>query len=208
MFYSLRTRIGLLYTLLIILVLAGIAIYVTDFVEQSYLDGLAGRLESEARLAGQIVLPIMLSTDDPDQIDAVAKKISKDTGSRTTIIAADGEVLGESAEDKESMENHANRPEIVQARLTGKGSERRTSATLGYDMYYVAVRIENGSQLLGYARMGVSLQLLEEKISTAAKDFAWCNHSSHAHYLITCYMDLRSDHFFTAGAQPSSCSDC
>ena len=164
MFYSLRTRIGLLYTLLILLVMAGIAIYGTNFIERSYLADLEGRLESEARLAGQIVLPIMLSADDPDQIDAVVKKISDGTGARMTIIAADGVVLGESDEDKDTMENHANRPEIVQARLTGRGSERRTSATLGYDMFYVAVRIENGSQLLGYSRMGVSLQLLEEKI--------------------------------------------
>ena len=164
MFYSLRTRIGLLYTLLILLVMAGIAIYGTNFIERSYLADLEGRLESEARLAGQIVLPIMLSVDDPDQIDAVVKKISDGTGARMTIIAADGVVLGESDEDKDTMENHANRPEIVQARLTGRGSERRTSATLGYDMFYVAVRIENGSQLLGYSRMGVSLQLLEEKI--------------------------------------------
>jgi two-component system, OmpR family, phosphate regulon sensor histidine kinase PhoR len=164
MFYNLRTRIGFLYTLLIILVMGGIAIYITKFIKDNYLLELQERLESEARLASQIVLPVMENSPDSEMIDLMAKKISLEISARVTIIALDGKVIGDSAGDKESMENHANRPEIVQARLTGKGSERRPSETLGYDMYYVAVRIENEGKRFGFARIGISLELLDTKI--------------------------------------------
>ncbi len=169
MFYSLRTRIGILFSLLLLTVMGGIAIYFSNFLEQNYLRDLEGRLESEAKLAGQIIQPLLYETPDSDQIDLAAKKISENTSARTTIIAENGVVLGESAEDKAVMENHANRPEIVQARLTGTGSDRRRSATLGYDMYYVAVRIEDAQQLLGFARIGLSLQTLDENISQLQK---------------------------------------
>lgn len=164
MFYSLRSRIGWLYTLLILFVMGGITLYVTNFIEQSYLLDLRGRLESEASLASQVVLPALTGESSLGSVDQIVKRISAATGTRTTIIGLDGEVLAESAEDKTSMDNHANRPEIVQARLTGSGSERRFSETLGYDMYYVAVRIENAGQVFGYVRLGLSLQLLGEKI--------------------------------------------
>jgi two-component system phosphate regulon sensor histidine kinase PhoR len=56
------------------------------------------------------------------------------------------------------MENHNDRPEIIQARLSGKGSVTRYSETLGYEMMYVAVPIYSGGKLIGYVRTALSLQ--------------------------------------------------
>ncbi|MFB0921304.1 MAG: ATP-binding protein [Oscillospiraceae bacterium] len=63
---------------------------------------------------------------------------------RVTIIAADGTVLGDSAADFKAMENHSDRPEIVQAGLTGKGSDVRNSETIGKKLVYSAVQTSNG----------------------------------------------------------------
>ena len=63
---------------------------------------------------------------------------------RVTIIASDGTVLGDSAADYKSMENHLDRPEIVQAGLTGKGSDVRNSETLGKKLVYSAVQTSDG----------------------------------------------------------------
>ena len=165
MFYSLRMRIGTLYILLILALMAGMVLYLTRFIERMTLSDLDDRLESEARLTSLTFLPFLKGSPDPEQIDKLAKTISADIRARVTIIDENGEVLGESAEDREKMENHADRPEIVEARLIGKGSSQRFSETLGYDMKYVAVRIEENGQQLGFARIGFSLSDLQNKLN-------------------------------------------
>ncbi len=63
-----------------------------------------------------------------------------------TFIAADGTVVGDSAETLAgvaAMENHHDRPEVVAARAAGIGQSRRYSATLKIDMLYVAVAVHH-----------------------------------------------------------------
>ena len=62
------------------------------------------------------------------------------SGVRVTVIAADGRVLGDSQADAQSMENHANRPEVQEAMAKGEGRSARRSATLNRDFLYLAVR--------------------------------------------------------------------
>lgn len=62
------------------------------------------------------------------------------SGARVTVIAADGRVLAESQADSLSMENHANRPEFLDAMAKGEGRSVRHSVTLSRDLLYYAVR--------------------------------------------------------------------
>lgn len=81
------------------------------------------------------------STDD--KVDALAEAL----GVRLTVITAEGLVLGDSERDDQAladMENHADRPEVVQAFAEGRGSARRYSATVRQDMLYVAVLDDSG----------------------------------------------------------------
>jgi two-component system phosphate regulon sensor histidine kinase PhoR len=164
MFYSLRTRIGTLYILLILALMAGLGLYLSGFIERTVLTDLEDRLESEARLTGRTILPMLADNTDPEQIDKLAKTISADIGARVTILDENGVVMGESAGDWRGMENHADRPEIIEARLTGSGSAQRYSETLGYDMIYVAFEVEAGNETLGFARVGLSLSDLQQRI--------------------------------------------
>ncbi len=66
---------------------------------------------------------------------------------RVTAISADGEVLYDSQTDDGVMENHAQRPEFIEAKEKGEGYSVRHSDTLGSDMYYAAVRLKNGDIL-------------------------------------------------------------
>ena len=66
---------------------------------------------------------------------------------RVTAISADGDVLYDSQTDDGTMENHAKRPEFIAAKEKGEGYSVRHSDTLGSDMYYFAVRLENGDIL-------------------------------------------------------------
>ncbi len=58
---------------------------------------------------------------------------------RVTLIARDGKVLMDSHEEAASMDNHANRPEVIAAFRDGYGRSRRYSATREEDLTYVAV---------------------------------------------------------------------
>jgi two-component system phosphate regulon sensor histidine kinase PhoR len=57
-----------------------------------------------------------------------------------TVVTAEGLVLADSQSDPQTMENHAARPEIVQAFAEGSGRSIRHSATLHRDLVYLAVR--------------------------------------------------------------------
>ena len=66
---------------------------------------------------------------------------------RMTIIAPDGTVILDSKASANSMENHTDRPEVISAIRTGTGEALRVSGTLRTEMYYFAVRQNDGSVL-------------------------------------------------------------
>ncbi len=65
---------------------------------------------------------------------------------RITAIGPDGEVIFDSSTGG-ALGNHADRPEVREAEQFGEGSSVRHSGTLDRDMYYYAVRLENGDIL-------------------------------------------------------------
>ena len=86
-------------------------------------------------------------------IDDLAAGIEKDPYNpidddlRITLIGADGEVLYESLLNKDEMDNHNERPEIIEAREKGEGEAIRYSATSGTHTFYYAERLQNGNVL-------------------------------------------------------------
>ena len=63
---------------------------------------------------------------------------------RITLISPDGTVLYDSLANPESMENHADRPEIQSALEYGVGESTRMSATIGEQLFYRAVLMPDG----------------------------------------------------------------
>ncbi len=80
----------------------------------------------------------------------------EEEGLRVTWIGADGAVLFDNDANESAMENHAKRPEVLDAFLTGKGEAVRNSDTLQADTFYYAVLLEDGS-VLRVAREAASL---------------------------------------------------
>ena len=66
---------------------------------------------------------------------------------RITLIAPDGQVRFESSQDAQQMDNHGDRPEIVQALAQGEGEAMRQSETYLQEVYYYALRLDNGDVL-------------------------------------------------------------
>ena len=108
-------------------------------VERHQIETLGERLLAEARLAAE-ALPWTAGAP----LDAACARLAADLGVRVTVIAADGRVLGESTRSSESLENHADRPEIRAALASGSGQAVRHSATVGVDLLYTAWRETRG----------------------------------------------------------------
>jgi two-component system phosphate regulon sensor histidine kinase PhoR len=72
------------------------------------------------------------------------------SGARVTVISADGQVLADSQADPRVLENHAKRPEVVQALAEGVGRSMRHSVTINRDLLYYAVRQSSSPPAKGY----------------------------------------------------------
>lgn len=82
---------------------------------------------------------------------------------RVTFIQKDGTVIGDSESDPVSMDNHADREEMIQAEAEGLGSTIRYSSTLGEDMIYVAIPVKQGS-FDGFIRLAMSLKEVDQGV--------------------------------------------
>ena len=141
-----------------------LGLYLANSTRSSQLDNLRSQLENEARIAAEASSPGFLSQDKKGVLDALAKRLGEQTDTRVTLIALDGTVLGDSAEDPATMENHAIRPEIRDALSTGSGESTRYSTTLGQKMMYVAVPISHQGEVLGIARVSLPLTAVESLV--------------------------------------------
>jgi two-component system phosphate regulon sensor histidine kinase PhoR len=120
-------------------------------------DEMAVRLELSARLCTQAeLLP-----GNPAEWQAQATALSQLTRARATLLDGNGEVMGDSdvaAGVLHTLENHYDRPEILDAFSRGSGSSTRRSRTLGQRMHYVAMAfVKKGGSGRGVVRLALPL---------------------------------------------------
>lgn len=122
-------------------------------------------LRAEARLAAALLDRSGAGTGQADSLDREADRIGDLVTARVTLIDPGGVVVGDSAEPPEAvarMENHGTRPEVVDARTTGVGVARRSSATLGQDMVYVAVPVRHPR--VAFVRVALPLTSIRQQL--------------------------------------------
>lgn len=165
MFHSIRSRIAIPFVLLSVLSLLALGLYLSTFVQKTYLANLEAQLLTEANMLGNLIAPKLQNAGLTLDLDQEARYWADILQARVTIIAPDGMVLGESHEDRTQMDNHSNRPEIAAALASGKGSSTRFSHTVGYQMMYTAVSVTENGQTLGVVRVAMPLQEIQANIT-------------------------------------------
>lgn len=138
---SVRGRLFLASMVLVTAVLGLAGLLLEDSLSRWLENRIARTLETQAESAREW-LGAVRPAPTIEAIDAISDRLGRATHSRITIIAADGRVLGDSQLNPGGvlgMENHGDRPEVLQARSEGKGRRKRISATLGAAMLYVAL---------------------------------------------------------------------
>jgi two-component system, OmpR family, phosphate regulon sensor histidine kinase PhoR len=113
---------------------------VTRVVESSYVEDLTQNLAGKGRLIART-----LSDSPGERMAATSREIAREAGGRLTVIRADGQVILDSDAEPSQMENHARRPEFVEALAGRRGAAVRRSVTTGVDYLYVAIPIAGGA---------------------------------------------------------------
>ncbi|HUX41393.1 MAG TPA: ATP-binding protein [Rectinemataceae bacterium] len=98
-----------------------------------------------------------------------AKGLDSASGFRVTLMRTDGIVVADSRAEPATMENHGKRPEMRMALEGGTGIARRTSATLGRELFYAAQALSDprDGRIRGVLRIAVDLPTLRARLAPA-----------------------------------------
>ena len=163
LFQGIKGRLILIYIIIISFSFLLLGLALKAPLEKYYMQNIEQSLLAEAILVREF-LGEEAFLDSPE-IDGYIKKVARDIESRITLINKDGKVLADSHEYAKHMDNHIDRPEVKKALETGKvGVSTRYSATVGADMLYLALPVQNDNQILGVIRLALSLSQVQENI--------------------------------------------
>ena len=165
---SIYWKITIPLTALVLIIMGFLGVYIVNSARTTQINLLESQLGSEARLVGDISAPSFADSAKYQTLDVISESLGKEIGSRITLVAVNGTVLGDTDQDPTTMDNHANRPEIAAALASGLGSAIRYSATLHENMMYVAVPVTDQGRVVGVARVALPLTTVEASINKMA----------------------------------------
>lgn len=100
-------------------------------------------LKSEVKQEAEYIWTAV-NISGPSYLDQMSQA---DERTRITQIDENGDVLYDSSSEEIDMENHGAREEIKEALASGTGESERVSDTLGSELYYYAVLLDDGTVL-------------------------------------------------------------
>ncbi|QRN85227.1 HAMP domain-containing protein [Clostridia bacterium] len=95
---------------------------------------------------------------DDARIEEYMKALSDTVGYRVTVIDPQGQVFIETNRNKDTMENHIDRQEFIDAAENGLGMEVRSSVSMGQEYIYVARPVYREGELVAFVRLSVTLK--------------------------------------------------
>ena len=127
---------------------------------------LAAHIEEDLAARTRLAAALLAHRPVTPSHDAEAGQLASLTGARVTFIDAAGRVTGDSEvteADLTRVENHGDRPEVVEARAGGIGRARRYSQTAERDFLYAASAVEDSS--IAFVRLALPLVSMREQLA-------------------------------------------
>ena len=165
---TIRTKITLTFVALVVIGV-GLVSMLSSWQIQKYLEQrTVQNLKDQLEVLSELFINGDLAVDSTGARDEELTRISRTLKIRLSVIRKDGVVIYDSDVPRDSLihlENHSTRPEIVQARLEGRGMNRRKSVSVNEDFLYAARMITNtksGSLDSSYVRTALLLGEISE----------------------------------------------
>jgi two-component system phosphate regulon sensor histidine kinase PhoR len=156
-------RIFLPYLLLICTATAAVGAFVALRVRQNYLERTEQTMQQDALLISDL-LKDDLQKGDAASIESESRRLGAMLNCRVTIIEDDGRVIGDNEADPAQMENHRQRPEILQAEASGDGFDQRASFTIGQPLLYWAHKVKTGDGRVHFVRLSLHADALYQQL--------------------------------------------
>ncbi|BBB91239.1 sensor histidine kinase [Methylomusa anaerophila] len=160
---GLRNRLIIFFLALTILTSTLLGSYILWYFYRHNVTSLQTTFSSQAKIIQELLKEDM---NDPIKMASIDGKI-KELGTkldnmRITIIAANGVVLADSHYNPAGLENHLQRPEVLEALAGGNGMQIRAGTTQTDNVLYVSTPIYRQNEIIGVVRISNSLSQVEE----------------------------------------------
>ena len=171
MFTGIRRRLIIYYLVVIAVIVILMGAFFIFFLNYFYMQNLRGNLYNQARLSSALILEMLERDAAYEEIDLLVKSMGNELGVRLTLIGVDGTVLADSDQDPSLMENHINRPEVIEALEKEKGIATRYSVTLDEEMYYLAIPVypaganDYYSEATAIVRLAIPLAAIRDAVT-------------------------------------------
>ncbi|MGA2297892.1 MAG: ATP-binding protein [FCB group bacterium] len=159
------TKIFLSYLAVIFIFSASTVYFSFSIIRENYQNTLIHNLINENNSIIYYITPL-LKENKYSNLDSLIKNLGREIESRITIINPQGIVIADSKADVKTMDNHSQRPEVMQAKTGGTGTSIRHSYTVDKDMLYVALPIMYGSNLLSISRVSLYMDDVDNLINS------------------------------------------
>ncbi|MBX3459920.1 MAG: HAMP domain-containing protein [Planctomycetes bacterium] len=152
-------RLFAINVIAIVIFMAGAGTYLEYQLKSDLLEEATRDLEVRSRLVND-------SLTSGENMDAQVRQLAQSSGARVTLIDPDGKVLADSEAAAVDLDNHGERPEVLEARRRGVGSGIRYSDTRRMDMLYVAYAPGEGKPIV---RLAIPLRQVDARLRVAER---------------------------------------
>lgn len=162
--------------LVVLCTLVLVAVVLPGLLREQMVAGARRVMAQELALVKEVVGQRWRPEMSLAQVDRLADRLGQRLKLRVTLISPQGVVLGDSRVPLERLprlENHADRPEVIQALAQGRGSSVRRSATLGVDLLYVAGLLGRPGRPRLVVRLALPLAEMERALAQTRRLILW-----------------------------------
>ncbi len=157
-------RLFLSYIFITLISLIAAAWFASGSLKSVYIDQTRDNLRVRAQLVEHLI-PDSFNDGSASAINRKIGAVGFETGTRVTVILPGGRVIADSDKDFETMDNHADRPEIIEAFSGRDGMTMRYSDTLKKDLMYVAVPIRRDNRIVGVVRTAMPVATVDSAVA-------------------------------------------
>lgn len=128
---------------------------------------------------------------DLNNIDTILKDLKASINLRITVIDEKGNVIAESDKNKESMENHSNREEVLQAKDFGIGKVVRFSNTVNKELLYIAKKVTINKRIYFIRMADYTNKITDNFVKLTAQIFGFITFFLIIGFLVSYFISLR-----------------
>ena len=161
---SIRIRLILNYIGIALVILLAMYGYLNHSLKRMLNEQITSELKAQAHLVRDFLTMTLPDTFSYEAVDALVDGLNIASDARLTFIGPTGIVWGDTERDGENlqrMDNHRNRPEILEALSDGMGIADRYSITVETTLRYFALPMFRQDEVIGVCRVALPMKKVD-----------------------------------------------